>query len=342
MQIKKTSHPTHIELEGELPSADLLRHRADALKHLSEHVNLPGFRKGHIPDNILIERLGEMSILEEMAERALSEAYPKILEDHVPEEAIGRPEIKITKIAPNNPLGFHITQSIVPKFTLPDYTKIATKVLAKNESAGTTVSEADIDNVIEHLRQERTKISREQDGESTPPEIDDTFAKSIGNFATLADLRKKIEENLIEEKKISIESKRRTALVDALVEATNVPVPEILLTRESGRLLADTRARLESMGMPWPDYLEKLGKREEEIKAEQRPQAEKRVRTGLILNAICKKENLSVTEDAIAKEVQHIIEHYPGANAESAREYVEDVLMNERVFQFLETGRSSI
>ena len=128
MKVKINKLPkSEVEIEGELGEEIFETYFARALKKLGGGLEIPGFRKGKAPENILLANLSEMKILEEMATLALGDAYPKILEENKI-EAIGRPEIAITKLARNNPLGFKIKTAVLPPVVLPDYKKIAKRV----------------------------------------------------------------------------------------------------------------------------------------------------------------------------------------------------------------------
>ena len=132
MRVKVNKLPkSEVEVEGELEGEIFESYFAPALKKLGDNLEVPGFRNGKAPENILLANLGEMKILEEMAALAFGEHYPKILEENKI-EAIGRPEISITKLARKNPLGFKIKTAVLPEVKLPDYKKIAKK--AKEES----------------------------------------------------------------------------------------------------------------------------------------------------------------------------------------------------------------
>lgn len=115
---------SEVELAGELPAETLLKFRPVALTKLGAEIKLPGFRPGQVPEAILEKQLGEERILWQMAELALKEWYPKIIEEQKL-DPIGRPEIIITKLASGNPLGFKIKTALAPNFTLPDYQAIA-------------------------------------------------------------------------------------------------------------------------------------------------------------------------------------------------------------------------
>jgi len=94
---------SQVKITGELPYAELASERNAAIVALGKDVQLDGFRKGHVPTPVLEKHIGQMNILSEMAERAIAHSYPHILAAHEI-DAIGHPQIEVTKIAPENPL----------------------------------------------------------------------------------------------------------------------------------------------------------------------------------------------------------------------------------------------
>ncbi len=100
-EIKKLDK-SRVEISGSIPAEVWEKFRAQALKSINQSISIDGFRKGNIPENILISKVGEMAILEEMAELALPKAYVDILIDNKI-DAIGKPEIHVTKLAKGNP-----------------------------------------------------------------------------------------------------------------------------------------------------------------------------------------------------------------------------------------------
>src|SRR5687768_10534745 len=97
-----------VVVSGEIPFEDLKAHEEHVLAHMAEHMELKGFRKGHVPASVARKQVGEMTLLQETAEHVLSEIYPEILALHKI-DAIGRPQINITKLAASNPFGFSLT-----------------------------------------------------------------------------------------------------------------------------------------------------------------------------------------------------------------------------------------
>ena len=149
-----------VVLAGELPYEDLEKHRVSAVAEIAKNIEIDGFRKGHVPENILIQKVGEMAILNEMAERALSRAYPEMVAHHKL-DVIGYPQIGITKLAKGNPLGFVITVAVVPEITLPDYTKIAKEINKEKESK--EVTDTEVDKQVEDILRQKVAYERLQE-----------------------------------------------------------------------------------------------------------------------------------------------------------------------------------
>lgn len=126
LEIKKLPG-SEAEIAGEIEADIFEGFRGEAIKKLSAGIKIDGFRPGNVPEKILIEKVGEDAVLGTMAEIALQKTYPRILEENKI-FAIGRPQITITKIARNNPLGFKIKTAVMPEIQLPDYKKIASKI----------------------------------------------------------------------------------------------------------------------------------------------------------------------------------------------------------------------
>ena len=147
---------SEVEVIGEISAEIFMSGRNAAVKEFSEKVEMDGFRKGKIPEDVMIKKLGMDIVLEKMAVIALEKEYPKIIKEYKI-KAIGRPEITLTKVAENNPLGFKIKTSILPDITLPDYKKIARKVsaLSAETLAGVAATDEDVNKTIESLRKSK-------------------------------------------------------------------------------------------------------------------------------------------------------------------------------------------
>jgi trigger factor len=114
---KKELPKSIIELEIELAWDAVAKFEKAVIAEFNVNLDIPGFRKGHIPENILREKVGDMRIVEEMADMALNSTYGEILEKEKL-NTVGRPSVVITKIARGNPVEIRITSALVPKATL--------------------------------------------------------------------------------------------------------------------------------------------------------------------------------------------------------------------------------
>jgi len=117
-----------------------------------------------------------------------------------------------------------------------------------------------------------------------------------------------------------------------------VTIPDILIQQEIARLQHDMEGQIAQVGGNLNDYLTHIGKKLEDLHAQWRPEAEKRAKMQLILNAIASQENLMPDTETVEREVAHLKEHYPSADEENIRTYVMSVKQNEMVFAMLENA----
>jgi trigger factor len=352
-----TSKPkSQVTLTGELPVEEIERERSGALATLGANIELPGFRKGHVPESILTKHIGEMRLWGEMCERAISHAYIHLIDVHEL-DVIGQPEIAITKIAPGNPLGCTITVHVVPTISLPDYRSIA---IAENTNrASDTVSDEEVEIKIKEILRQKVAYERLQkkaadasaaadlptpetvtsESELTLPELTDTVAQSLGKlgqFETVADFRAKLTEHLTEEKKREVAAAHRARVTDAIIAGTTVELPDILITSELQQMFSQMTEDLTRAHLSFDDYLTHSKKTRAELEAEWRPAAEKRATLQLVLNEIAKREHVTPSLDDVQREVDALTARFPDADERRVRLYVASVLTNEGVLNFLE------
>ena len=337
---------SRVEITGSVATETWEKYRPKALKYINESISIDGFRKGMVPENILIAKVGEMSVLEEMAELALSKAYVDMLINEKI-DAIGKPEIKVTKIAAGNPLEFTATTSVVPEVTLPDYKKIASEQIKKADPKDLKVEEKDIDEAILRIRKRHVSHEGHDHDSMTPeehdkaveaamPELTDDFVKGLGDFTDVPDFRNKLSDMIAEQKRDESREKTRIRIADALADATKVEIPDVMIESELDRTQAQFAADVERMGVKLDDYLKHAKKTLAEVRTEWKPHSEKKAKIQLILNEIAKKENIKPDQKEIEGEVAHIVEHYKDADQERAAVYAETILTNEKVFSWLE------
>lgn len=363
-----------VTITGEIPYSELEAHRAAALEELGKDIEVEGFRKGHVPEKMLVDKIGEGRLLQEMAERALARAYPRALKEHNI-DAIGHPKISITKLAPENPLGFTATVAVMPDVTLPNYKALAKEVNGNAPSA--EVTDEDVEKQMKDIMRQRIAyerlqqkaaqqqsessenekgaadlptpetVSKNEDAPTDPseiaesdlPELTDEYVKGLGQdgqFASVDDFKSKIREHLTIEKEREAAAKHRGALTDRIIEETELTVPEVMIDAELNQMFAQMEEEIKRANLSMDDYLNHIKKSREDLKTEWRPAAEKRAKLQLVLNAIAQNESTTPDADAIEAQVAELKKQYPDADEAKVRTYVASVLTNEAVLKMLE------
>ncbi|MCX6713675.1 MAG: trigger factor [Candidatus Vogelbacteria bacterium] len=335
-----------VEIAGELAALDFASFRPQAIKAIGENAQIDGFRKGHIPEKILIEKVGEEKILLEMSEVAISQIYPDLLQENNI-DAIGRPAVTITKLAKDNPLGFKITTATMPKITLADYKAIAKEVNGEKDEE-IKITDQEVNDVLENLRKQRAthdhaehnhKEGEKCDHEPILPELNDDFAKALGQFETLSELKTKVQENLDLEKKYRAKEKKRLKIVDEINKKSEMTIPKILIEAEKDKMMAEMEGQIGQMGLNFDDYLNHLKKTREELMTGWDKDAKYRVEVSLILNEIARVEKIGAPEEELTREVDYLKKQYPTVDERRLKSYAGGLIINEKVFEFLENQK---
>lgn len=330
-----------LRIEGTVPVSALLACEKRVMREFVREYELPGFRRGHVPEETVRAQVGERKILEESADRALSEAYAAIV--HARDlPVVGRPKITVTSLAHDEPVGFVIEVAKYPEVTLPAYAEIARKGVANHEDPETVdVTEEEVIAEAKRLQRIVSGQEVEESGEAPKeelPEPDDAFARSLGDFDDLADLKEKIAKGLRLDKREKSREKRRLGIISAILENTSFEVPSILTDSELEHMVSTFRERLARAGIGEREYLETVGKSIEDLRTEWRPDAEKRAKVQVILTEIANKEKILPEEGGVLREVVHLREHHPDVEPEVLYRYVSLQRTNELVLAFLERG----
>ncbi|MEK7118724.1 MAG: trigger factor, partial [Patescibacteria group bacterium] len=334
-KIKKLPR-SQIEISAIIPAMEFDAVRSEAIRRIGADAELPGFRKGHVPESILVAKLGEGAILEEMAEISIGKAYPSVIVDNKL-DVLGRPEVRITKIAMGNPLEFTLVTAVFPEINLPDYKKLAKKeARPKNEIV---ITDEEVEKALEQIRTMKTKSEVAPGGVATsvpPAPLDDAQVKMFGDFSGVEDLKLKLREGLAHEKERATKDKKRIAVIDVILADTKIELPEIILEQELSRMGDEFAQDVVRMGLTIDAYLKAVKKTKEELQKDWRPDAEKRAKAQLLVNRIAELEKLEPDGETLKREVAALRTRYPDAPEERAEGYVRMLLTNEKVFELLE------
>ncbi|MCA9352138.1 hypothetical protein KC866_01990 [Patescibacteria group bacterium] len=348
IDVQKREH-AQVEIKVVLPAKKLEGYRETTEQELISSVKVDGFREGKVPRDVALKQISGMQILEEMAHRAISDAYIEILQKE-DIKAIGHPQIAITKIAEGSDLEFTITTAVLPDIKLGNYKKIA-KEENKKEYA-TDVDDTEVEETITNLRKMRAQqnaMENLKDGEDPVswndikdedlPEVTDEWVKTIGKFQNVEEFTKKIKENLVSEKEAKNHEKRRIATIEAIIADSKIEVPDMMVEYELDKMVHEFEGNIAMTGMSFDDYLQSINKTRDDYRTEWRDQAYKRAQTQLMLNHIATQEKIDPSDELVEAETKKIMEQYKdqkGIDENNVRAYVANVLTHQEVFTFLD------
>ena len=162
-------------------------------------------------------------------------------------------------------------------------------------------------------------ITVNQVKEKIAPAIDDEFAKDVGGFKSLLELRGNIREELTKAKEQEIRFKMEEDLVGQLIKSANFEAPSMMVDAEAEHLIKDAQNRLQYMGYKKED----IEKEEAAMKQKFRDEAARRVKSYFILDKVAELEKLSATEEDIGKRVE-LLAARGKKTTEEAKKYLEE------------------
>jgi trigger factor len=304
----------------------------EALADVALDFTAPGFRKGKVPENVVREHVGEMSLLETAANDLLRNAMAEIAKDETL-DVVGRPEVIVTKMAPKNPLEFRVRYALMPDITLPDYKKIGKAIYERKDP--TDVTEAEIDEAITRIQTMFTPPSAEADKKEPEPLTDETV-KMFGNFATVADFRIELKRQLGQEKELHMKDGRREEMIKEIVKHTKISVPKLLVEQELFEFINDRDEQLKTAKLTLEEYLKQIGKTAEALEADERRLIEDDLAMKLTVQEIRKQEKIVAEDRDIHIMIAELKLRYPERSKETLHRTAEAMIIQDKLFAILE------
>ena len=172
------------------------------------------------------------------------------------------------------------------------------------------------------------------------PKIDDEFAKDVSEFDTLKELKASVKERLVKESAEKAKYELEDNAVKAVCDATDIEIPSGMIDTEIDNMLKDIETRLSYQGLNMKQYLQMIGKTEEDMRKEYEEQAKTSVKSRLVLEAIVEAEKLEASEEEISEKVKEMAENY-GKKAEELMDnehlinYIKDNMKAEKAIKFI-------
>ena len=350
--------------------------------------NIPGFRKGKAPKQVIESQYGKGVFYNDAIEILFPEVYPTAI-DELNIDPIDRPDLDVEEISKDNGLVMVINVEVKPEFELGSYKGIEISKVENNvtdeeveaslqemvnrnarilsvegkaiESGDTAVIDFEgFDNGVafeggkgenhnlvigsnsfipgfedqligkkageevevnvtfpeqyhaEHLAGKPVvfKVKVNDVKVKEVPALDDEFAKDASEFDTLEELRADVKAKLEKDAQNRADAEMRNALVEKVSANTEVEVPNAMVEAQVENMLMELNYQLQFQGLNLQQLLEMTGRSVDELKAERRADAEKLVKSSLVLEAIAKAENVEVNDEEFNAELEKMASMY--------------------------------
>lgn len=167
------------------------------------------------------------------------------------------------------------------------------------------------------------------------PEIDDELASDVSEFETLAEYKKQLKKDMQAEADARDEAYMKDRVLEKLYEENEVEAPQIMIDNELDNMIYDMNQNLAAQGLSLQQYMEWMGKTIEQVKEEAKPEAEKRIKTRILLKNIIRLEGIECTDE----EVQELMEEF-GAQYGMTVEQVKQMAGDQTVAYFKEDAQT--
>lgn len=156
------------------------------------------------------------------------------------------------------------------------------------------------------------------------PELDDDFAQDVSEFDTLEEYKADIKKNLEEKKAKDAESAKESKVIEAIVNDAEMDIPEKMIEAQAQQMVEEFAQNISMQGISFEQYMQFTGTTIEQLTEQVKPQAQARVESSLVLEAIVKAEKIEATDEELNKEMEDMAARY-----QMEKEKVEELLSDK-------------
>lgn len=142
------------------------------------------------------------------------------------------------------------------------------------------------------------------------PDLDDEFASEVSEFETLAEYREDVRKNLEEKKAEEAKNEKEEKVVDAIIADAKMDIPEAMLETQQRQMADDFAQRIQMQGISLDQYFQFTGLTRAAFLEQLKPQAEKRIQSRLVLEAVAKAENIEASDAEYDEEIKKMADAY--------------------------------
>ena len=154
------------------------------------------------------------------------------------------------------------------------------------------------------------KVTVKEIKEKQLPELDDEFAAEVSEFDTLAEYKEDVKKNLTEKREKEVKNAKEDEVVDEIIENATMDIPEAMIETQQRQMIQEFAQNIQMQGLSIDQYFQFTGLTPEAMMEQVKPQAEKRIKSRLVLEAVAKAENITVSDEDFDKEVEKMAEMY--------------------------------
>lgn len=174
------------------------------------------------------------------------------------------------------------------------------------------------------------------------PELNDEFASDVSEFETLQEYREDARKKLVERKTAEAKAKKEDEAVKAVIEDSEMELPEAMIETQQRQIVNDFAQRLQMQGLSMEQYLQYTGSSVEKMMEQVKPQAEERIKSRLVLEAVAAAEKLEATDEEFEAELKKMADQYKmevekikGMISEKEQKQIRDDLAVQKAADFV-------
>lgn len=387
LQVEKLEH-NMAKLTIEVPAEEVEKALQKAYLKQRKQINIPGFRKGKVPRQMIEKMYGAEVFYDEAINMMMPDAYAKAYEE-CELDIVSQPKIEVVQMEKGKDFIFTAEVATKPEVTLGDYKGL------KVDKVSTRVTQKEVDEEIEKERQRNARTVEVTDravadkdeitldfegfvdgvafeggkGEDYPltigsgafipgfeeqlvgaeigkelevnvtfpkeyhtedlagkeatfkctvhtikakelPELDDEFASDVSECETMEAYRAEVKKQIKERKERDGRAKKEDQALEQAIENAQMDIPEAMIDFQVKQMADDMARRIQQQGLTVEQYFQFTGLTAEKMTEEMKPEAEKRIKTRLVLEAIVKAENIEVSDERVDEELTKMAEAY--------------------------------
>lgn len=142
------------------------------------------------------------------------------------------------------------------------------------------------------------------------PELDDEFASEVSEFETLAEYREDVKAKLAEKKEKDAKDAKEAAVIEAIINDSEMEIPEAMLKTQQRQMVDEFAQRMQMQGLSMEQYFQFTGATYDKMIEQVKPQAEKRIKSRLVLEAVAKAENIVASDEDYEEEIKSMADVY--------------------------------